>query len=191
MRKIKTVAAIAGIVMMGYFVGLNQMGDGHDHGELVNTAEARPTVKAPDFSLPDVTGGKVTLGSYRGKWVLVNFWARWCSPCVGEIPSLNKFAKKMKGQSLEVLGVNIENTTPEAVKKFASDKNMSFAVAVDADKKVSDEFGVSVLPMSFLIDPKGEVIGKITGARNWEDPDIIAKFMDYLKPKAGVGSSRT
>ncbi len=115
------------------------------------------------LKLPDLKGKQVSLSDYRGKWVIVNYWATWCPPCAAEIPELNAFHKKYSASKAVVLGVNIEKDDIEYVKEFVQNFKVVYPI-LQASDPVSSPFGhITALPTTFVINTKGEIHEKIVG----------------------------
>lgn len=125
---------------------------------------AEPGRAAPNFRLQSPDGGVSTLDSFRGKYVLLNFWASWCGPCRGETPDLQALSERQSAK-LTVLGVN-QQEDAAAAKQFMAQFNLSYPIVLDSSGDVSQAYRVSGLPMSFLIDPDGVVkkiyVGRIS-----------------------------
>jgi len=118
---------------------------------------------AADFVLEDIQGKTHRLADYRGKWVLVNFWATWCSPCLREIPELSSLHNDHKDQDLLVIGIAMQSETREKVADFAKAHGISYPVVL-GDFKISRQIGiVDVLPSSYLYNPKGEQVSYQAG----------------------------
>jgi len=113
---------------------------------------------APAFSLKDASGAAVKLANYKGKIVLLNFWATWCGPCKLEIPWFVEFQSKYKADGLEVLGVSVDEKGWKAVKPYLDEhhKDMNYAIAI-ADDRMVDQYKVSVMPRTVLIDRDGKI----------------------------------
>jgi peroxiredoxin/YHS domain-containing protein len=127
------------------------------------------------FSLTTSDGSPATLASYRGQWLLLDFWATWCAPCVKLMPELNRLASERPG--LAVLGVSIDEDAKKAV-KFAGDRDISYPIAVDdPEDPVWNLYRVKVIPTAFLIDPEGRVVKRWVGA--W-DHDQVAAVLDSV-----------
>jgi len=104
---------------------------------------------APDFTLNDINGKKVNLSEFKGKAVLLNFWATWCGPCRAEMPSLNNLYNEYKDKDFVVLAVSVD-TSEKPVKSFARELKLTFPILMDKDKAVSfDEYAVLGLPTTF------------------------------------------
>ncbi|MBF0318571.1 MAG: TlpA family protein disulfide reductase [Nitrospirae bacterium] len=134
-------------------------------GELLGQA-------APDFSLKSINGGTISLSSYRGKVVLLNFWATWCAPCKEEMPSMNMLYHKYKNNGLVVLAASTDNSAA-AVERFVSRHHLAFPVLLDSDMKVAKaKYRINAQPTTFLIGKDGTVINKYFGSVNWMDETI-------------------
>ena len=133
-----------------------------------------------DFRLSGLDGQQYSLSDYRGKWVLVNFWATWCPPCLEEMPELEMFHNSHKDNDAVVLGINMEDITDARLKDFVEKQFVSYPILL-TDQNSKLPFGrVSGLPTSFLISPKGEVIAKQVGTVT---ADSIENFMKSHKEK--------
>ena len=120
------------------------------------------TVSALDFSFTDTEGESYTLSQYKGKWVLVNFWATWCPPCRKEIPDLSDF--HLESEDAVVIGVNYEpGLKDERLKKFIALYLVSYPITRVNDEIIEALGEPRGLPTSILIDPQGNVAKKITG----------------------------
>ena len=153
---------------------------------LAGTAVAEPV----DFKLPDVQGQPHSLSEHRGKWVVVNYWATWCPPCLEEIPDLVAFHERHKDKDAVVLGVNYEDLPEEQLKAFVDEYFISYPVLRNGDTQPAHErLAVGGLPTTYIISPEGvpvaRQVGGITGA------DIEA-FMERRKAAAAANQqSRT
>jgi peroxiredoxin len=122
---------------------------------------------APDLTLTDMQGQKVSLSQFRGKVVILNFWATWCPPCREEMPSMEKLHLDYQDKGLVMLAVNVEQNGKEVVADFLKKTPYSFPILLDEDQVVQNSYGVFRFPESFIIDRNGVVIERIIGARNW------------------------
>lgn len=121
----------------------------------VKPASARRA--APDFALKDGDGKTVRLSSYRGKVVLLNFWATWCGPCMVEIPWFIDFERRYRQQGFAVLGVSMDENGWRAVKPFVSELGINYRVVLGDDTVAQLYGGINALPTTFIIDREGRV----------------------------------
>lgn len=128
---------------------------------------------APDFTLPDMDGERHALQDYRGKVVLVNFWATWCPPCRREMPALEQLYQEMGDQGFVVLAIN-QWEDPDHVFAYTGELNVfpTFPILFDPDSSISELYGVKGLPTSFLIDQDGRVRYRAIGGRAFDHPEV-------------------
>lgn len=150
------------------------------------------TATAAGFTLRDTDGMQHRLEQYRGKWVLVNFWATWCAPCIEEIPELSGLYDARKDADLVVLGVALEYADGQAVIDFAQSHMMSYPLVLGSDR-IAAQFGtVKVLPSSFLYDPKGKLVLRRIGPLSRDEIEvIIGKQPKASAPRAALNSRRS
>jgi len=101
-------------------------------------------------------GGTGSLADYRGKWVLVNFWASWCLPCRDEAPALEEFQGRHGGESFTVLGIDTQDLSSDG-REFVARYGLSYPQLHDGDGDAADEYGTTGVPESYLVDPRGKV----------------------------------
>ncbi len=135
-------------------------------GYISSDAEAGP-VKAADFSLKDLDGLMVRLSHFKGKVVLVNFWATWCTACRAELPDFIAMHKKYKSKGFEIIGISLDDTTTSAGKKiltaFVKKAGITYPVLIGNDAVCKDYGGIYYIPASFLVDAKGNITKKYIG----------------------------
>lgn len=128
-----------------------------------------------DFTLPDMENKQRNLSDYRGKWVVVNYWATWCPPCLTEIPELVDFHEDHKDKDAVVLGINFEDISLEGLKLFSEEYFMNYPV-LRTKPSASSALGVIPgLPTTFLVSPEGEVIARQVGPVTAK---LIAEFIN-------------
>ncbi|MCF6138430.1 peroxiredoxin family protein [Pseudalkalibacillus berkeleyi] len=132
---------------------------------------------APDFELQTIDGETVQLSDYRGKRVIVNFWATWCPPCRAEIPD---FQKLYENKDVEILAVNLTETEEsiDKVKEFIKEFGMTFPVVIDESSNVSDTYQVRAYPTSYMIDSNGRIQFVAMGALNY---DLMVQEYEKMK----------
>ena len=137
----------------------------------VSHAQAEPA----DFTLPDMENQQHKLSDYRGKWVVVNYWATWCPPCLTEIPELVDFHEDHKDKDAVVLGVNFEDIGLEGLKRFSEEYFMNYPV-LRSKPGASSELGVIPgLPTTYLVSPQGEIVARQVG------PVTSKSIAEYIK----------
>ena len=144
-----------------------------DHGKPAALRQAQPEIgaRAPAFTLIDLHGNRQALLDYRGKVVLLNFWATWCAPCLVEMPSMENLYQGLKQEGFEILAVSSDPQGRAVTQPFVESKGLTFSVLHDSDYRVSGRYGVRTLPMSFLIDRNGALVHRVFGARDWNTPE--------------------
>lgn len=143
-------------------------------------AQDKQLTPAPDFTLPDLDGERVTLSDLRGKVVLLNFWATWCPPCRREIPDLSRIYTAYKDRGLVVLGVSWDNLSKKQIKTFVRNYKVTYPILHGTQSELS-EIGKAYrwqgyLPTTYLIDRKGYIQEVYVGARNEKF------FLKIIKP---------
>ncbi|WP_455244540.1 peroxiredoxin family protein [Petrachloros mirabilis] len=131
----------------------------------------KPGQEAPDFRLRDMNGRMVSLSDFRGKVVLVNFWATWCGPCRVEMPAMEQLYRQYPRKDFEILAVSTDAQGVTVTRPFQQENNLSFPILHDADFRVGLSYGARTLPMTFMVDRRGIVRQQIFGARDWGAPE--------------------
>lgn len=137
----------------------------------------RLNAQAPDFKLTNFKGEARTLSQYRGKVVMLNFWASWCPYCREEMPSMDRLNKLFPKGEVVILAVNVEKQIPDKYRR----SSISFEILCDSREQVQQMYGATRLPVTFIIDRKGTVVKQVPGAFTWDDPKVVA----YLKSLSG------
>lgn len=152
------IVAVAAVIALMLVVGLRSA----RHRQNPLAAETKGSV-APDFTLQSLEGNTVRLSDYRGKAVLLNFWATWCGPCKIEMPWLVELQKQYGPAGLQILGVAMDDASPGEVEKFAKELGVNYPVLVGKEAVADAYGGVEGLPYSVYIDRNGKVFDKIIG----------------------------
>jgi thiol-disulfide isomerase/thioredoxin len=135
---------------------------------------------APEFTVKDLDGKDVALSSLKGSVVLVNFWATWCPPCKEEIPSMIKLNKAMAGKAFRMLAISIEEGGKEAIDSYFKGSR-DLPTYLDTDAKVSQLYGTTGVPETFIVDKQGIIRKKIVGGIDWSSPEVISYLDELLK----------
>ncbi len=135
---------------------------------------------APQFTLSDIKGNKISLSSFKGKVILLNFWATWCPSCKNEMPSLTSLYKKYREKGIVVVAISMDKSKRD-VQNFLSKSPIVFPVLLDSDLSISHKYKVFAFPTTFLIDREGVLREKYIGEEDWMDPEIIKPIEKYLK----------
>ncbi len=147
----------------------------------VNAASLKPDKDrktAPDFELKDVNGKSVRLSDFRGKVVVLDFWATWCGPCKIEIPWFVEFERKYKDKGFAVLGVSEDEDGWTSVKPFVKEVGINYRVVIGNDRTTESFGGIEGLPTTFVIDREGKIAAVHVGLASKQDfEDAIEKLL--------------
>ena len=130
-----------------------------------------PRVATPALELPGVDGRIHRLAAYRGKVVLVNFWASWCGPCREEMPSIEKLRRSLRGEPFAVLAVNVGESA-RAARGFADSVGLGSTLLLDHDGNTARAWGTRALPSTFIVGPHGTIRYRHVGALDWSAPEV-------------------
>ncbi|WP_102225582.1 TlpA family protein disulfide reductase [Acidimangrovimonas sediminis] len=148
--------------------------DGLRAGDMKKLSLHADPKPVPDIAFQDADGKPHKLSEYRGKLVLVNFWATWCAPCRVEMPTLDKLQAEM-GDRLTVLPIaTIRNTLPAVQRFFKSDKIEHLPILIDPQAALAHKMGVMGLPVTLILNAQGEEIGRLIGEADWSGDDARA-----------------
>lgn len=145
--------------------------------QLVTVAIGEP---APTFRLRDLGGNAVSLESYRGTVVMVNFWATWCGPCRVEMPAMESLYRTFARRDFEILAVSTDPQGAAVTKPFRQEMDLSFPILHDADYQVGLIYGARSLPMTFIVDRQGILRQRIFGARDWASPEAVRLIRNFV-----------
>src|SRR5882757_3748577 len=134
---------------------------------------------APDFELQSLGGKTVRLSDFRGKAVLLNFWATWCGPCKIEMPWFVELQKEYGPQGFQIVGVAMDDASPEEIAKFAKQMDVNYPVLLGKESVGQSYGGVGVLPTTFFIDREGKLVAREFGLQS------RSVFVDHIKEALG------
>jgi len=156
-RWLAVAVGAAAILVLAVFALRGQSG-GAGQPTIVAAGHAQVGHAAPDFTTPLLDGGTVRLSGLRGKVVLINFWATWCTACQDEMPAIEQVWDRYRGRGLEVIAVDFREGNKAAMQRFLRQVGAKFPAALDPDGKIADAYGVTFgLPTSVFVDRDGMV----------------------------------
>ena len=173
-------------------------GGHHDHVEppvldpfeKAGVTELKEGQRGPSFRLPLFTGGEASLETWKGKLVVLNFWATWCAPCTAEMPTLETLWRDYRERGLMVVGVSIDRGAPRAlIGPYLKGLGLTFPVLLDPQMETANAWRVAGVPATFLIRPGGEVAGMVVGAREWDSRQMRALLESMLPGAHTPGGS--
>ncbi len=179
-RKLLGLIGFVIIVLAAFFLYLNK--------DLISVPKTEqdfpnPVLKtgamAPELEMTDVEGKTHRLSEYRGKVVLLNFWATWCPPCIAEMPALEAAYAKLKNQGFEILAINLDEQ-PKAVHKILQDQKLSFKIFLDPQGKAAQAYLVYGLPYTVVLDREGKIQYKGFGGHEWNQGKDLERLKALL-----------
>lgn len=130
--------------------------------------------KAPSFKLIDMDDVTHTLAEFKGKPVIINFWATWCPPCREELPSMNRAWKKVKDDGIAMIAINV-GEDEDTIFAFSGEFPIDFMVLLDEKGEEINKWPIKGLPTTFVLDPQGRIVYQAVGGREWDDDDLLNK----------------
>ncbi len=168
--KVAGVVAVAAVLAWGFVSLEGRRGYGLKKGDL-----------APLLRLPTLDGGIVDLASFRGKLVVLNFWATWCPPCVEEMPSLEKLHRALAQEGLVVIGVSVDEDEV-TLRSFVQKVGVTFLILRDpGGRGPTTAYNTTGYPETFVLDPQGVLLDKYIGPAEWATPAAIDHFRELLR----------
>jgi peroxiredoxin len=174
MKKATLIGIIAVLMVIGFLFFYGQ--NGGQRAKIIRDGD-----RAPEFSLLSLDGKAISLSSYRGKVVMVHFWATWCPPCIEELPTLERLYRAYVGKDLEILAVSVDEGGAGAIGQFMKKNRFALPVLLNPDQSVARQYGTFKFPETYLVDREGIVRRKIIGAADWTSPEaqkIIQAMVD-------------
>ena len=144
-------------------------------GEMRLFEKAKTPKPLPDIAFQDANEKPLRVAEFRGRALLINFWATWCVPCVKEMPSLDRLQAMFPQDKFLVLPLSIDGPTKPKVAPFYKDKKLTnLGIYFDPGRKAMQGLGVTLLPTSILVDPQGRELGRLEGDADWDMPEGVA-----------------
>lgn len=162
------LAAAIGIIALNFFSSDKPLDQAAPNAS-EDLAETAPGLSqgdlAPDFTLTDQNGDTVKLSDYRGKKVILNFWATWCPPCRAEMPHMQQFHENNESNDVEILAVNLtaQDNGDEAIRSFIDEFGLTFPIPMDETGSAGQTYQIRTVPTTFILNSKGEIAQKIVG----------------------------
>jgi cytochrome c biogenesis protein CcmG/thiol:disulfide interchange protein DsbE len=151
-------AVVALVALLAYGLASNEPNRGVEEALVAGGREPAPEVDLPSLS----GGGNGSLADYRGKVVVLNFWASWCEPCRAESPLLQRWHKRLEKRNATVLGVDVQDVSDDA-RSFAAKYGLTYPMLRDGPGDIRDEFGILGLPETFVVDRRGRIAAVARG----------------------------
>ena len=127
--------------------------------------------EAPNFHLRDLDGHVTSLSQFRGKVVLLNFWATWCGPCRIEMPAMEQLYRTFSRREFQILAISTDPQGMTVTRPFQQKTGLTFPILHDTDMQIGLTYGARSLPMTLMVDRQGIVRERIFGARDWDSPE--------------------
>jgi peroxiredoxin len=138
--------------------------------ELLTAIPAKP--KAPSFKLENMDGEIITLDQYKGRPVIINFWATWCPPCREELPSMNRAWEKIKNEDIAMVAINV-GEDEDTIFAFMGDYPINFDLLLDTTGEIIGQWPIKGLPTTFVLDAEGRLVYRAIGGREWDAEDLL------------------
>lgn len=142
-----------------------------------------PPASMTETAFFDATGKPLSIADFKGRGVVMNFWATWCVPCVKEMPALSRLKQMVSGDGVDVLALSIDRAGAKIVKKFLKRNNISnLDILIDKKSAVMRKNKITGLPTTLLIDPEGMVRGRVQGKAEWDHPQVVSFLKRCIGP---------
>ena len=178
-RKLKKIYPSFSIVLILFFfnpvIFKDRAVGNDDYMEALSMFVFNERHKAQNFILRDLNGNQVNLEDHRGKIVFLNFWATWCAPCREEMPAMEKLHNRFKNDNFIIFAIDLQENRHQ-VKRFKEQFKLNFTILLDSDSKVGSMYAIRSIPITYLVDRKGYLIGGALGARDWASDNAIKLF---------------
>ena len=149
--------------------------------------EPKRALPAQEFQTITPEGKPVKLSDYKGRVVFLNFWATWCPPCLQEMPAMERLSQHLKGKPFVILAVN-QGESLAVVNAFLKRRGFTFPVVMDESGDIGASYIASALPLTYIIDPQGLIVGRAKGPREWDQKEMVDWVLS-LTGKSGAASA--
>jgi len=153
-----------------------------NYKQVPNLQRMNDSSPTPDFTFPDPGGKKVSLKDFRGKLVMLNFWATWCVPCREEMPTMERLYQEFKNKGFVIVAVDVKDKKTAAL-AFIKELKLTYPVVFDPEGEVGLLYGAWGLPATYLIGPKGEGLARMWGPADWYSPGARTLIQALLSQK--------
>jgi thiol-disulfide isomerase/thioredoxin len=152
-----------------------------DAGE--NLSQVMPTT-APHLKFTDAGGKPLSLASYRGSGLVVNIWATWCGPCVAELPTFAEISQTLAKSKILILPISIDLEGRKAVQPFYASHNITtLPILLDPDGNAPQVLNANGIPVTIIINPEGQLVGRLDGSANWNSPGTLTILQNLAGPR--------
>ncbi|HUI67705.1 MAG TPA: TlpA disulfide reductase family protein [Nitrospirota bacterium] len=174
----KKVTVVILIAAVGLFLLFLFVKEGAQGTKIINEGD-----RAPEFRLQALDGTAVSLADFRGKVVMVHFWATWCPPCVEEMPMLEQLYRSLGSTDFKILAVSVDEGGAGAVAEFMRKNGLSLPALLDPGRSVAGLYGTYKFPETYIVDRRGVVKYKVIGPRDWTAPASMNVIRGLIEAK--------
>ncbi len=158
------------------FVALSPLISCNEKKEMISQRGMNQEIsRAPDFTLNNLEGKTVRLADFKGKVIILDFWATWCPPCRAEIPNFNKMHRLYSEKGLAIVGISLDEGGKNTVQPFVEEFKVSYTIVLGDDTVVENFGGIRGIPTTFVINRKGEIVKKLVGFHGQEEFESLIK----------------
>ncbi|MGL1893335.1 MAG: TlpA family protein disulfide reductase [Spirochaetaceae bacterium] len=176
----KHIILVLLIIILGSCAKADTLVDNNELYQQEAIRELETKLEAPLFSSKNLNGENKSLSDYKGKVLLLNFWASWCPPCISEMPSIEKLHQSVKDLDIEVISVNVGEKF-DTVDSFMKEGNYNFEALLDENNIISNLYSIRNIPTTYIIDKDGFVVALKVGAHEWDSEGVIEILKSLAK----------
>ncbi len=174
---------LAGAILAGIFFAFLYKPKSEEAAPSIDLVEQMRVSGIPEIKAQDLTGKEFDISAFKGKILIVNFWASWCEPCVEEVPSLMSLVKQLDGQ-VELIAISGDSDKAEIMsflKSFPGLQGAHITLLWDQDKSLVKNFGIERLPETFIVGRDGKLVKKVVGSVRWDHQESVTYFKELIK----------